>query len=129
MFHRPTLRWYRELKLYIGYDRCYNISKNSEYLAKARINSLQLEEYLGRGKEGYIKKCKLCMQGEEDLEHFLVVCPMIQVKRDGEIMKKWQNLDDTKKTASILFKDREFERTGYMIKIMWLHRKELLKPP
>ena len=38
MFHRPTLRWYREVKLYIDYDKCCNNSKNSEYLAKARTN-------------------------------------------------------------------------------------------
>ena len=27
MFHRPTFRWYREVKLYIGYDNCYNNRK------------------------------------------------------------------------------------------------------
>ena len=52
----PTLRWYREVKLYIGYDKCYNNSKNSEYLAKARTNALQLEEYWEE-IEGDMIKC------------------------------------------------------------------------
>ena len=47
---KSILKWYREAKLYIGYDECYNNSKASEYLAKARMNSLQLEEYFRRGK-------------------------------------------------------------------------------
>ena len=55
MLQKPTLKWYREVKLCIGYDRCYNNSKNSEYLEKPRTSSLQLEEHLDRGKEGYDK--------------------------------------------------------------------------
>ena len=88
MYNKPTLKWYREVKLHIWYYVCYRNNKNSEYLAKARTNSLQLEEHLGRGKRNYDKTCKLCSQEEEDLEHFLVKCPMLQCKRDGESIKK-----------------------------------------
>ena len=42
MLNKPTLKWYREVKLYIGYGGCYRNNRNSEYLAKARTNSLQL---------------------------------------------------------------------------------------
>ena len=30
VMYRPTMKWYREGKLHIGYDKCYSNSKNSE---------------------------------------------------------------------------------------------------
>ena len=77
---RPTLQWYREAKLYIGYDDCYRNNSNSDYLAKARTNCLQLEEYFDRRNRNHDTTCKLCNQGEKKLEHFLVVCPRLQAK-------------------------------------------------
>ena len=57
--------------IYIRYSRCYNNSKNSEYLAKARTNALQLEEHLGRGRRGFDNTCRMCRK-EENLENFMV---------------------------------------------------------
>ena len=59
VLHNSTLIWYREAKLYIGYDKCYSNSKNSVSLAKARINALQLEEHLGRGRREADNTCRL----------------------------------------------------------------------
>ena len=126
--HKPTLQWYREAKLYTGYDDCYRNNINSDYLAKARTNCLQLEEYFNRRNRNYDKTCKLCNQEEENLEHFLVVCPRLQSKRDPAIMDQWNNLDTRTQTASILFKEKDYNRTGAMIRKMWLYRKDL-KPP
>ena len=72
--HKPSLKWYRIGKKNIGYEMCYRNTINSTYLAKARANSLQLEEHIGRGLINYDKTCKLC-ETEEDLEHFLTRCP------------------------------------------------------
>ena len=44
-------------------------------------------------------------------------------------MNTWQNQDTKKQTADILFKERNYYRTGGVIKAMWLYRKDLLKPP
>ena len=129
VLHKPTLQWYREGKLYIGYDYCYSNNASSDYLAKARTNSLQLEEYYGRRNRNHKKTCKLCNQGKENLEHFLVVCPRLQQKRDPAIMNKWIDQSTKTQTASILFKDKDYYRTGAMIRKMWLYRKDLLKPP
>ena len=89
ILNKPTLQWYREAKLYIGYGNCYRNNWNSEYLAKARTNSLQLEEQLGRGKRDYDKTCKLYGQEEEDLEHFMVKCPRLQCKKYIEATGPW----------------------------------------
>ena len=42
VLHKPTLKWYREGKLKIQYDYCYSNSTNSDFLAKARTNTLHL---------------------------------------------------------------------------------------
>ena len=65
MFHKPTLKWYRMGKEKIEYEMCYRNNNYSAYLAKARTNSLQLEEHLGRGLLNYDTTCKLCGQGEK----------------------------------------------------------------
>ena len=86
MLHKPSLKWYRIGKKDIGYEMCYRNDINSTYLAKARTNSLQLEDHIGRGIANYDKTCKLCGE-EEDLEHFLVRCPELSRKRNPEVIK------------------------------------------
>ena len=75
-----------------------------------------------------IKTCRLCGL-EEDLQHFLVTCPMLELKRDREIMEAWRNIDKQKQTVDILFNEKRFDKTGNMIRRMWQHRKDLLRPP
>ena len=60
MFHKPTMKWYRIGKGKIEYEMCYRDNTCSTYLAKARINSLQLEEHLERGSSNYDTTYKLC---------------------------------------------------------------------
>ena len=48
MKYRSTLVLYREAKLKLGYEGCYS---NNRALAKARTNSLEVEELYGRGEK------------------------------------------------------------------------------
>ena len=107
MLSKPTLQWYKEGKIHIGYDNCYRNNRRSEYLAKARTNSLQLEEHLGRGNTNYDKTCKLCHQEEENLEHFMVKCPTLKYKRVMNLIEPWKNMDTKLQTVNILFKGKE----------------------
>ena len=84
MLHKPALKWHREGKLYIGYDKCYSNSKKSEYLAKARTDALQLEEHLGRGRRDADITSKLCRQGEGNLKYFMAECPELETKRQSK---------------------------------------------
>ena len=108
--HKPNMKWYREGKFNIQYDMCYNNSTSSDYLAKARTNTLHLEEYHARRNRNHDKSCKLCGQAEEDLEHFLVVCPALETKRDRDIMEVWQNDDKKKQTVDILLMKKDMTR-------------------
>ena len=111
---------------------CYSNNINSTYLAKARTNSLQLEDHFGRGMPGYDKTCKLCKTEEEDLEHFLVRCPDLDQKRNKEIMEQSTPMTSEERTLYILFKSKQYQEVGKMIRNIWeyrKHRKDKLKPP
>ena len=106
---KPTLKWYKQGKPNIQYDQCYTNNISSNYLAKARTNTLQVEEYLHRKNRNHNKTCKLCGLEDEDLQHFLVTCPMLEPKRDREIMETWRNLNKQKQTVDILFNEKRYD--------------------
>ena len=39
-----------------------------------------------------------------------------------EVIKPWKNVDTKRPTVYILFKEKNYERTGNMIKKIWEHR-------
>ena len=98
-------------------------------MAKARTNTLQIEKYLYRRNRNHNKICRLCGSEDEDLQHFLVTCPILKIKRDREIMEAWRNIDKMKQAVDILFNEKRYDKTGRMIRRMCLHRKDLLRPP
>ena len=87
MFQKPVLKWYMLGKQSIEYENCYRNNSHSVFLAKARTNSLQLEEHQGRGKTNYNTTCKLCRQREDELVHFLIECNKLEEKRDPKIIE------------------------------------------
>ena len=109
--NKSTMTYYREGKPYIGYDDCYRNNVNSDYLAKARTNCMQLQEYFGRRDSNIDKMCKLCNLGEENLEHFLLICPNLQEKRDINLINRWRNPNTKTQTANLLYKEKECNRT------------------
>ena len=111
---------------------CYRNTINSTYLAKAGTNSLQLEVHLGRGVENYDKTCKLCKTEDEDLKHFQIRCPELQIKRDPEILRTNTDMTSEQKTAHILFENKQYSKVARMIRNMWEYRKYRkynLRPP
>ena len=96
------------------------------FFARARINSLKLEEAIGRGKAFYNKTCKLCKQDEEDLLHFIIECPVLERRRNYEILdRRIQEPKD--RLIQCLFRQNRFQETGKMIKEMWYARRNILK--
>ena len=102
---------------------------NSKILAKARTNTLQVEEFVHRRNRDHNTICKLCGLEEEDLQHFMIACPRLEHKRNREIMNKWSNADKHKQIVDILFNEKEYGKVSQMLRTMWLHRKDLLRPP
>ena len=126
MEDKETLKWYRVGKKKIGYDMCYRNTYNSKLLARARTNTLQLEEFIHRRNRNHNKLC-LCGRNEEDLKHFLINCPKLNSKRNKKIMEKWYNRDKDKQLVDILFNEKDYDKVRKMVGAMWLLRKDLLR--
>ena len=91
-----------------------------------------MEEHVGRGILNYDKTCKLCGTEEEDLEHFLVRCPELDLKRNPEIVRMDIPMTSEEQTLHILFKSKQYQEVGKMIRNMWeyrKHRNDNLRPP
>ena len=108
---------------------CYKNGYNSKLLARARTNTLQVEEFIHRRNRNHETLCKLCGREEEDLMHFLIKCPRIESKRNKRIMEKWSNNDKDKQMTDILFNEKNYEKLRQMVGAMWILRKDLLRPP
>ena len=123
---RSTLGFYAEGKNNIGYNHCYRNSRDSVYYARARTNSLKLEEAIGRGNKFYNKTCKLCGKEEEDLLHFMIKCTALESKRCYKIIDK--NFSDPRqRLIEVLYRQEDHRGVGWMIRAMWLRRKAILK--
>ena len=96
------------------------------FLARARTNSLRLEEAKGRGIEHYNKECKLCKQGIENLTHFIAECPVLEGKRKQELFNNTTS-DPRQRTIDLLFKQNRHQEVGKMIKDLWYRRRTILK--
>ena len=123
---KVILLYYREGKGKMGYEICYRNNINSMFLARARLNSLRLEEAMGRGNRFHNKTCKLCKQEDEDLLHFMIKCPCLERKRNYEILDK-EIKEPRKRLIHCLCKQRKYQETGRMIKEMWYTRRNMIK--
>merc|ERR1711942_644294 len=123
LINKSTLKYYIEGKAKIGYESCYRNNANSLFYARARTNSLKLEEAKGRGNIHYNRNCKLCSLGEEDLVHFTMECPALEGKRDYNLIDK-NILDPEQRMIMLLFKQRKYQEVGKMIKNLWYRRKK-----
>merc|ERR1712030_38019 len=126
---KVTMKWYKNGKNKIGYDECYRNTQSSKILAKARTNTLQVEEVLHRRDRNHDKTCKLCGSEEEDLKHFMISCPRLRSRRNRELMRKWENEDKDQQLINILYNEKDYDKVRKMVKAIWNPRKDLLRPP
>ena len=115
MEEKDTLKWYRRGKKKIGYEMCYRNTFSARLLAKARTNTLQLEEFIHRRDREHSKICRLCGREDEDLIHFMIMCPKLRSKRNNRIMRKWCNRDKDKQLVDILFNEKEHDKIRKMV--------------
>ena len=125
------MRFYRLGKLRIGYDNCYRNNGHSAFLAKARANSLQLEEHKGRGIQNYEATCKLCGKEIEDIVHFVIKCEKLESKREHILIVSYTQ-NPEKKLRKLLFENEKHPQIGRMIRNLLMLRKSMeddLRPP
>merc|ERR1712050_549603 len=89
-------------------------------------NALKLEEAVGRGKRNYNQTCKICGLEEEDLLHFILKCPRLDKRRNKEIINN-EIEEPEEKLIHFLYKQKNHQEKGKMIKDMWYARRSILK--
>ena len=122
---KSTLKFYADGKTKIGYEFCYRNDSNSTYYARARINSLKLEEAIGRGNRHYNKKCKICGEEDEDLVHFIIKCKALEGKRDYNLIDRGIE-DPEQRLIKLLFTQEDHQGVGRMVKGLWFRRKAIM---
>ena len=125
LISKPVLRFYSKEKKSVGYEFCYRNNYSSKLFARARIDTLQLEEYKSRGKENYDTTCRLCGVEREDIVHFITKCSSLEHKRDYELINR--NINDPEdRMRELLFRNKNHMEIRRMIKNMWELRRKLL---
>ena len=123
---KSTLKYYKEGKEKMGYEGCYRNNVESMLYAQARLNALKLEEAVGRGNRYHNQTCRLCGLEKEDLLHFVLKCPMLEKRRNKEIMNN--EIDEPEeKLIHFLYKQKNHQEKRKMIKDMWYARRSILK--
>ena len=126
MVGKVSLRFYIQEKSNIKYEHCYRNNANSLFLARARTNSIKLEEHKGRGIAGYDKTCKICKENIENIVHFLIDCKELEKVRDYNLINRdIQNSEE--RMRNLLFKDNRFQEIGNMIKNLWNKRRYIIE--
>ena len=123
---KSTLKYYKEGKISMGYENCYRNNADSMFYARARLNALKLEEAMSRGKPNYNKTCKVCGLEDEDLLHFMIKCPKLDKRRNHEILENGMR-DPEEKLIYFLYRQKNHQEKGRMIKDMWYARRSILK--
>ena len=101
-----------------------------DFVARARTNSLQLEEHKGRGQKNDNTNCKLCGEEIEDIVYFLNKCKNLEIRRDYNIIDK-DIINPEKRMRKLLYRNENYQEVGKLIKNLWTLRKELMNniPP
>ena len=124
MDKKTSLRIYILEKKEIGYEHCYRNNSYSRFLARARTNSLQLEEHKGRGLKNYDPNCKLCGEEKEDITHFIIKCKKLETGRDYRVIDK--NIrNPEERLRKLLYRNKKYQEVGKMIKDLWTLRRDL----
>ena len=115
MIKKTSMKYYIKEKKEIQYELCYRNNRNSMFYARARTNSIKLEEHKGRGIADYNKTCRLCNEETEDIVHFLTRCKKLEEKRDYNLLDR--NITDSEDRMRILlFRNKKCYEVGKMIK-------------
>ena len=89
---KTTLDVYKKFKKKIEEEICYDNSRDSELLFKARANVLGLEDLKRHKREN--TDCKICdMKEKEDLGHFMLRCKKLECVRNRDLITEGTEID------------------------------------
>ena len=124
---KKTLDLYQEFKGEMREEKVYYNDFGSKLLFAARANTLDLNEMRGRWKKGSAS-CDLCGGVKEDLEHFVLKCPILENKR-REVVRKFKRNGDRDTLGALLFETGggDCEEVKAMLRDLWGERSRVKK--
>ena len=108
---------YRDHKRKIEEEKIYDNSKASEVLFRARANRITLEIF--NSHNGGDTTCKICGEGEEDLEHFIMKCSKLEGFRRRDLIGEGSGRETLGK---ILFDKKGIGEVKTMLGKLWRER-------
>ena len=123
MLQKKTLNIYRANKEAIKEEVYYNENKY-EIWFRAKSNCLNLRD---RAREE-TKECKMCGNGSEDLNHFMLHCQQINRERTSRIeLQKPNNVNEDAILGNYFFESNNLQEKIDTVYKMWNRRSRSLK--
>ena len=128
MERKSSLLLYRNNKNKMNEEKWFKNGNKYEIMMKARSNSLKLGK---RDWENHDNICKMCNEGEETLQHFIISCISLNDTRISFIQLQRphnENIEDIIKKVLLFEQDSEFSTEYYidLVYKLWIHRKRLI---
>ena len=130
MSELSTLSRYRNFKDSIREVKWFKNGHKYSLMMKARSDTLKLN-WRNHGFDENDKKCPLCKEQTETLQHFLLDCHQLQEARNKYLVLQKPRIEDEEKIMNkmLLLKEDDTDHEYYlnMIKHIWAVRTEKLK--
>ena len=121
---KSSLTHYNRMKPKLKEEKFYDNSFASVLLYKARTNTLPLNDR-GRHVNGDTS-CGLCGEGIEDLQHFLLRCPMLMDVRASDLrLQRPFGAEEEDVITTYLSEEAEIEKSKEILYLMYMKREKL----
>lgn len=123
---KSSLVVYRQWKKEIKEEQIYDNRRSSEILFRARSNSLKLEDrkrHMGENGE-----CKICNQGIENLQHFILECKELNEERKKAVwLQRPYRENENEIIGEFLFGVENLCEKKEILNDMWKRREKKIK--
>ena len=123
---KSSLNIYKQWKNAIKEETIYDNSFSSILLFRARTNTLNVNKQ--KRHTGGSTSCDFCSDSEEDLKHFILVCPVYSEERE-KVIELQQPYEENSELVigKFLFAEENIEKKKEVIYRMWKKREKEIK--
>ena len=123
MASKKSLEYYRIYKKEVKQEEEYENNRNADLWFRSRTNCLYLSD---RNKSD--KRCKLCGDEVEDIEHFLLECIYLEeTRRESTYLQRPRRESNRETIMTFLYSDEHTEHRRIVNEKLWTKRNALMK--
>ena len=122
MTKKKTLELYRKYKSQIKQEEDYYNDNKSKIWFQVKTNCLFFK------KKNENNKCKICKEGNEDLNHFILYCNKLsEIRKQHDAFQRPHIENENELLSNIIYKNEDKEGIKAIVEKMWIKRLTLLK--